>query len=83
MYLFLPCFSLPHNILLICFDTALWELPIFFAITFLRLSLLMEGANDVFLHNCKVSSLSHDCDSYLTRLRDCVKAQQPFEGVMA
>ena len=43
----------------------------------------MEGVNNDFLQNYQVSSLSHDCDSYWTRLRDHLKAQEPFAGVMA
>ena len=34
VHLFLPHFSLPLNFLLMCFDTALWEHPTSFVITF-------------------------------------------------
>ena len=60
--LFLPHFLLPLNFLWICLET-LWT-AIFFSDDLLRLSLLVEGVNDCLLPNC------HDCEAYLTRLRD-------------
>jgi len=45
-----------------CFDTALYRISNFFCNYLLRLSLLVEGVNDGFLHNCQVSSLPHDCE---------------------
>ncbi len=46
----------------------------------LCLALLVQGVNGRLLDNCQVSSLSHDCVAYRTRLRDHLKA---FAGVLS
>lgn len=81
VHLFFPHFSLPHNFLSVCFDTALWEHPNSFAINFWGFPSLWRKAQP-FLHNCQVCSLPHDRDSYWTRLRDHLNAQEPFAGVL-
>ncbi|KAM9470909.1 translation factor Guf1, mitochondrial isoform 1-T1 [Clarias gariepinus] len=53
VHLFHPHFYLPHNFLLMCCDTALWERPTFFCNYLLRLFHLMEDINYGFLHNCQ------------------------------
>jgi hypothetical protein len=64
-----------------CFDTALWEHPTSFAISFWGLYLRVEVVNDDFLHICPGGSLPNECEFYWTKLRDHLKAQEPFAGV--
>ncbi len=62
-----------------CLDTELCEQPASFAMNFC-LALLVQGVNGRLLDNCQVSSLSHDCVAYRTRLRGHLKA---FAGVLS
>ncbi len=58
---------------------ALWTASLF-CNDLLCLALLVQGVNGLLLDNCQVSSLSHDCVAYRTRLRDHLKA---FAGVLS
>jgi len=62
--------------------STLWTAS-FFSNDLLWLTLLVEGVNDCLLDNCQVSSLPHDCVAYWTRLRDHLKAQETFAGVLS
>ena len=83
VHLFLPHFFLPFNFpnVLLGYST-LWTAN-FFSNDLLCLTLLVHGVNDRLLDNCQVSSLPHDCVAYWTRLRDHLKAQDTFEGVLS
>ncbi len=68
VHIFLSHFFLPLNFLLTCFDTALCEQPASLAMNSFCLPSLWRVS--MILDNCQISSLSHDCVSQWTTLRD-------------